>query len=133
AHLDAGRQRVIDDPGIKLPGEIGRIDSDRALGFAFATFPADGHEIDRIAYSIAAGASRQAAGERLQGRIGEPAWRRVAPEAIVDQHTRAVRDFEIIAKVAFEDPRKNVCLGRDNVAERAGSDPEPRVAIDRDR
>src|SRR5262245_48991429 len=110
AQLDAGGQRVIDNPGIELAREIGRIHRKSGVGFAFTAFPADGHEIKGVPDARTTCSSGEAADERLHGSIGEPTRRRVAAEAIVDQHTRPVRDLEIVAKVLLDDAGKNMRL-----------------------
>src|SRR4029079_13422318 len=97
----AGGQRVIDDAGIELPGQIGCIDQIASVGFAFAPFAADGHETNRITDAVAASAGGQSAGEGLQGRVCKTARRRIAAEAIVEHIARAVRDLEITPKLTL--------------------------------
>ena len=109
---------MIDDAGIELSGEIGRIDQESIVGFAFAPLAADGHEIDRIADAVTAGAGGQTAGEWLHCRVGKTARRRVAAEAIVQQIARAVRDLEIAPELPLI-CRQYMRLGGDNVAQRA--------------
>src|SRR4029079_4065846 len=131
--LHARGQRVIDDAGIELPGKLGCIDPIARVRFGFAPLAADGHETNRVADAVAAGAGGQAAGERLQGGVGKTARRRVAAEAIVEHIARAVGDLEIASELPLDLGGQNVRLGGDNVAQRTGGDAEPGVAVDRYR